>query len=191
MILPQPINEFAQKYFAAESRASYSHDGRRLSFRTVDKKALARECKVLLESGAVEHLHQLSTDLTSYNPTNPPETHTYRLNAFAEVVGIKYPRYKRPSASKAEPKASSLATPAQVVHRAPAHGFDIREELGASFSKALVNGMTLSTIQAHAKEVLVDCHYKVQVGKATTGLQELMRNTGMTASQIAQIAHRL
>jgi hypothetical protein len=51
--------------------------------------------------------------------------------------------------------------------------------------------MSLNAIQNYAKEVLVDCHHKVQVSKATTGLQELMRNTGMTASQIAQLAHAL
>ena len=182
MILPQPIKEFAQKYFSAESRAS-GNVCRGVVFRTIDKKSLARECKVLLESGAVEHLNQLAIDLSTYQPGNPPSCHTYRLNAFAEVAGITYPRYKRPAA----PKTASTV----LVHRSPSHGFDIRAELGASFAKALGNGMTLSTIQAHAKEVLVDCHYKVQVDKATTGLQELIRNTGISATQIAQIAHRL
>lgn len=185
MNLPQPIKEFAQKYFAAESRAEVSH-GNRLSFRTVDKKALARECKVLLDSGIVDNLNQLSHDLTSYNPSNPPESHTYRLNAFADVLGIKYPRYKRSTA----PTVAQPVAVAPLVHRAPPR-FDIRAELGASFAKALDNGMTLNTLQTYAKEVLLDSHHKVQVGKATSVLQELMLNTGMTASQIAQIANRL
>lgn len=183
--LPQQIEEFAQKYFAAEARAE-SHTNHGLIFRTIDKKNLARECKLLLDSGIVENLHQLTTDLSHYNPRFEPSTHTTRLRSFAALVGIKYPLHKRWGADK--PGSKALAS---VVHRTPAHGFDIRAELGSSFSKALVNGMTLSTIQNHATEVLVDCHNKVQVGKATTGLQELMRNTGMSASQIAQIAHAL
>lgn len=180
MKLPQQIEEFAQKYFAAQARAEV-HSNHGLIFRTIDKKNLARDCKVLLDSGVVENLWQLTADLTRFDSSYAPGTHGNRLRNFAALVGIKFPNGNRATA----------VAPASVVHRTPAHGFDIRVELGNSFSKALVSGMPLSTIQAHAKEVLVDCHNKVQVGKATDALQELMRNTGMSASQIAQLAQAL
>ncbi|MNI57220.1 hypothetical protein D3C73_1122700 [compost metagenome] len=148
-------------------------------FRPVDKKALARECKVLLESGIVDHMRQLSIDLSNYKEGTPPATHVSRLNNFAKEIGLVYgPR---------KVVREEIRRPV-VLATGP---FDFRAELSTSFSKALRTGMPMATLMSHAQEVLVDCNYQVQAAKATTGLQELMRDTGMSASQIAQIAHAL
>lgn len=177
MTFPAQISEFALKYFAAESRAAKGVR-RGLAFRTVDKKAIARECKVLLESGIADNVAQLAEDLSNFKPGNPPSCHIYRLTAFAEVAGVTYPRSKRPS-------------PTWLHDKPQVKTFDIRKELGASFQKALVSGMTMKTILGHANEVLIEANNEAQAGTVKLGLQALMRNTGLTAGQIADIAQGL
>lgn len=180
--LPVAVETFAQKYFAAEARG-LPRRGFGTTFRTKDKLILAAECKALLDSGAVDTLNQLSQDLEDYTDGDghPRVTHTYRLNAFAKVAGIEYPM---------RAMAPAEATP-MVVHRTHAPAFGIRAELSESFAKWLEKGMSLSAIQAEAQEVLVACNHKVQVGKVTSNLQDLMRSTGMTAGQLADIARSL
>lgn len=184
--LPVAVETFAQKYFAAEARG-LPRRGFGTTFRTKDKLILAAECKALLDSGAVDTLNQLSQDLEDYTDGDghPRVTHTYRLNAFAKLAGIEYPM---------RPMERSAATPA-VVHRAPTHYAvptqGIRAELAESFAKWLSSGMSLSALQAEAQEALVASNHKVQVGKVTTSLQDLMRTTGMTPGQLADIARSL
>lgn len=186
MTLPRQIEEFAEKYFAAEERAS-DYQGAGRSFRVVDQKMLARECKLLLESGVVENMHQLTLDLSHYKPGVHPASHNTRLRNFAKCAGITYPRYEW------QPKVK--AAPAPVVHRAPTHytapAQGIRAELTESFAKWLSSGVSLSALQAEAQEALVASNHKIQVGKVTNGLQDLMRTTGMTPGQLADIARNL
>lgn len=178
--IPSQIQEFAEKYFAAESRADICNSGK--VFRAVDKKMIARECKFLLDSGVSENIRQLSQDLSNYKRGLLPSGHITRLYAFARYAGVVYGPSKHPR----QPAAST-----QVVHRAPSPAFDIRAALTSSFSTALSSGMSLHVLQSHAREALVDSNRQIQVSKATAGLQDLMRNTGMTASQIVDIATSL
>lgn len=183
MNLPQPIKEFAQKYFVAQDRAvvvpKYG-----TQFLKKDRKELARECKFLLESGGVENLHQLSIDLHSVRPTLTPGAHRGRLERFAKQYNIKFGK---------APKEAKVASKAQapVLRKTAEVTTGIRAELSMSFQKWLAQGMSLNAIQAEAQEVLLDVNGKAQEARATSTLQDLMRNTGMTATQLAQIAGRL
>lgn len=178
--IPSQIQEFAEKYFAAEARADICNSGK--VFRAIDKKMIARECKFLLASGASENIRQLSQDLSNYKRGLLPSGHITRLYAFARYAGVVYGPSKHPH---------QPAAPAQVVRRAPSPAFDIRADLTASFSTALGNGMSLKALQSHARAALLDSNRQIQVSKVTAGLQDLMRNTGMNASQIAAIATSL
>lgn len=184
--LPVEIENFAKKYFAAEARAVHREDFG-LSFHEKDKRTLAHECKAILASGIIGSMNKLSQVLEDYG-NGHRVTHTYRLHAFAKAAGIKYPSIRE--VQEAAEKARKA-----VVHRTPTHStapaLSIRAELSASFQKWLSSGMTLASIQAEAQQVLVDCNHKLQVGKVTTGLHELMRNTGLTPNQLADIARSL
>lgn len=183
MNLPQPIKEFAQKYYIANDRATVMPNYG-LQFQKKDRKELARECKFLLESGGVENLHQLAMDLHSVRPDLTPGAHRGRLERFAKQCNIKF--------GKAPKEARQVRVVAPVAVTLPSLApKSIRAELSMSFQKWLSQGMSLNTIQAEAQEVLLDVNGKVQEARATSTLQELIRTTGMTPSQISQLADRL
>lgn len=176
--LPHQIEQFAQKYFAAQDIAGVT-SGWGKSFRPVDKKALARECKVLLESGAVENLWQLANDLSRYKPGFQAITHVGRLNAFARHSNVVYGRYKAPHEAKpAQPK---------VVATIPGPRFNPRPSLATAFIGALESGLTVKELSEHAQEALVFANRQVQKGRIATSLEELIRSSGLSRREVADI----
>lgn len=178
--LPHKIEQFAQQYFAAQDRAeSFGRTGK--SFRSVDKKALARECKVLLESGECEHLWQLAQDLSEYQPGYQAITHVGRLNAFADHANVTYGRCKIPAEAPVKRDVVAIRVDYPEMTYSP------RSDLALTFCKALENGMSVKELENHAQEVLVFANRQVQKGKIATSLDELIRSSGLTRREVADI----
>lgn len=182
--LPMEVQEFAKDYFAAEDRAAATNKGR--VFRTVDQKSLALKCKALLESGAVENMYQLSKDLTSYRAGNSPHTHTVRLNKFTSQSGVVLSVQKTYAtaqvATKAKPPAVAVVTTPQLSVS------DLRKALDSSITKALNAGMSLRDIQEQAMGALSE---QTKLATATSRLQSLMRETGLSTTQLAEVVATL
>lgn len=162
--LPVEVERFADQYFAAEKRGEKTAIG--VNFRKVDQKALALSCKALFETGAVENMNQLALDLLRKRPGQVKGTHAMRLNLFAKRSGVSY-------------KFSRAYVP---------RSFDLKAALSQSIQKALQAGITLPVIKSQATEVIQEHTHRVLVTTATTRLQDLMRDTGLTREQLAKIA---
>lgn len=171
------ITEFAKHYFASEARAKAGR-ARGLCFRSIDKKELARECSQMLSSGSIDSITHLAHELESLSGVSN-RTHLTRLREFARTAGITYPSGRT---TKCFPPVARAAT-SKVS--------DIRRELGNSFTKALRSGVTLINLQKQVNEVLLDCNKQQQESKVTDHLKNLMNSTGLTSSQLAEIANRL
>lgn len=178
--LPQQIEQFAQQYFAAQDRAdSFGRTGK--SFRSVDKKALARECKVLLESGACEHLWQLAQDLSAYKPGYQAITHVGRLNAFADHANVTYGRCPTPAVAPVKRDVVAMRVDF------PKMTYNPRSDIALTFCKALENGMSVKDLESHAQEALVFANRQVQKGKIASSLDELIRTSGLSRREVADI----
>lgn len=169
--LPVEVEQFAKDYFAAEARATL-HPGDQKRFRPVDQKHLARNCKVLLDSGVVENMNQLTKDLVAYQDGNDHSTHHSRLKTFAKRSGItltKQPRitYKRPGLK---------------VERIP---FNLKSVLHSSFHEALRSGFTLTTLEEQVKEVFEEHSTRV---KQETRIQAIITKFGLSREQIVQLS---
>lgn len=178
--LPKKIEDFAKRYFAAQDLA-VTRVGEGKFFRPVDKKELARECKLLLESGESENLWQLAQDLRAYRPDYQAITHVNRLNAFARHANVVYgPR-------KIQAEARPQAAAPKIVATIPTQAFSPRASLATAFIQALENGMSVKDLENHAQEVLVFANRQVQKGKIATSLEELIRSSGLSRREVAEI----
>lgn len=170
--LPVEIEQFAQEYFAAQERASDYYNGRKV-FRTIDQKELARKCKALFETGAVESMYQLTKDLAAYKPGYTNTAHTLRLANFARRTGITYPKPATPA-----PAAAPVAAPVKAE-------FNLKSVLNANFHQALRSGITIKVLQEQVAEVFEEHNKRVQ---AETRLHDLVRKTGLNRQQLVEIA---
>jgi hypothetical protein len=172
--LPVEVEQFAKEYFAAQERASDYFNGRKV-FRTIDQKELARKCKALFESGAVESMYQLTKDLAAYKPGYTSTAHTLRLGNFAKRTGITYPK---PAAPVAAPAAAPVAAPVKTE-------FNLKSVLNTHFHQALRSGISITVLQEQVAEVVGEHTKRVHT---ETRIQDLVRKTGLNRQQLSEIA---
>lgn len=171
--LPVEVERFAQEYFAAESRAA-SYSGGRKSFRSIDKKNLARSCKALFETGAIESMFQLTKDLANYKPGYSAAGHTARLASFAQTCGITYRKTTPVQVKKPKPEPKPL--------------FNLKAALHSNFHEALRSGFSLKVLQDQVTEVFEEHSAREQ---KESRVSALVRETGLSRVDLIKIANAM